>query len=213
MSGPQFGQAVGTTDQSEYNTLFFAWQMFAQKMQTATLVRVTACTNDGGLAPVGTVDVQPLVNQMTGDRVSVPHGTIFRLPYMRIQGGANAVIIDPVAGDLGMAAFASRDISAVKTAKAPANPGSLRMFDWADGLYLGGFLNGVPTSYVAFTETGIEVTSPVKITLTAPSIVLAGAVTGNSTAAFTGDVTAGTISLENHIHPQTGGPNTDPPVP
>jgi hypothetical protein len=134
-----FGQQNPGTSASEYNALAFVVGQLLQKMQTVTLVRVVAVSNDGGVSPVGTVDVQPLVNQMSGDRKPTPHGTVYGVPYFRLQGGTDAVILDPKVGDIGMCAFASRDISAVKVAKAPANPGSFRMYDWADGLYFGGF--------------------------------------------------------------------------
>lgn len=172
MSAPDgsYGQAGAGTNASEYNAQRFAWEMFAQKMQTIALVQVQAVSNNAEISPVGTVDVLPLVNQMTGNRVSVPHGTLYKLPYFRAQGGTNAVILDPKVGDIGLACFASRDISAVKSAKGQANPGSFRMFDWADGLYLGGFLNGTPEQYVVFADDGIKVVSPHKITLQAPEV-------------------------------------------
>ena len=85
------------------------------RVSTATLVKVVSVTNAGGLSPVGFVDVQPLVNQLDGAGNAVPHGVLHRLPYFRLQGGADAVILDPKVGDIGMAAFANRDISLVKT--------------------------------------------------------------------------------------------------
>jgi len=164
------GQQLLTTTHDEYNALVFVISQYLTKVQTATLVKVVACTNDGGVTAVGSVDVQPLVNMKAGDGTIVPHGQIFGLPYLRIQGGANALILDPQPGDIGIAVFASRDISSVKANKAQANPGSFRTFDWADGLYLGGVLNGVPTQFVEFATGGITITSPTKITLNAPEV-------------------------------------------
>jgi len=68
--------------------------------------------------------------------------------------------------------FASRDISAVKSSKGQANPGSWRSHDMADGLYVGGLLNGTPVQYVQFTAGGINVVSPSKVTVQAPNIEL-----------------------------------------
>lgn len=167
---PVFGQQTPTTAASEYATLQFLIRQAMLKMQTATVVKVISCSNAGGISPVGLVTVQPMVNQMTGDRVAVAHGQIFRVPYMRMQGGANAVILDPEPGDLGVCVFASRDISSVKNTKAQANPGSFRTFDWSDAIYIGGLLNGTPTQYVAFASAGITVVSPTKIKLQAPTI-------------------------------------------
>lgn len=189
-------------------------------MATATLVQVEACTNAGGITKAGTVDVHPLVNQVDGYGNAVPHGTIYGLPYIRIQGGANAVIMDPVAGDIGIAIFASHDISSVKATGAQANPGSRRRFDWADGIYLGGLLNGVPTQYVDFASGGITLLSPTKVTIQAPDIELVGAVhttgamTADSTIVAQGNITGAGTSLHTHLHSgvTTGGGNTGAPV-
>ncbi|KAG1078294.1 hypothetical protein G6F40_016769 [Rhizopus arrhizus] len=71
-----------------------------------------------------------------------------------------------------MAAFGSRDLSAVKASKQQSNPGSWRTHDIADGLYFGGLLNGTPVQYVQFTAGGINVVSPSKVTVQAPNIEL-----------------------------------------
>jgi hypothetical protein len=179
------------------------------------LVRVVAVSNDGGVSPVGTVDVQPLVNQMSGDRKPTPHGTVYGVPYFRLQGGTDAVILDPKVGDIGMCAFASRDISAVKVAKAPANPGSFRMYDWADGLYFGGLLNGAPTQYVRFYAGGVDVVSRGVVTIQAPTVAVEGDLTVSGTVVANGDVTGAGISLQTHLHSgvMAGGANSGPPVP
>lgn len=170
--GNQTSNSVAT----EYLNLVFVIQQLMGGMATATIVRVVACTNDGDLSPAGTVDVLPLVNMLTGDSVAFGHEVLHGLPYSRLQGGDNAVIIDPKVNDLGIAVFASRDISAVVKSKSQANPGSARQFSMSDGMYIGGLLNGAPTQYVQFTDTGITIKSPSKITLEAPEIDLKGAV-------------------------------------
>lgn len=149
---------------SEQNGLNFAIQQAMLKLQTSLPVRVMAVRN-AGLAPVGQVDIQVLVDMVDGQGNTVQHGTISNVPYFRLQGGTNAVIVDPSPGDIGMACFCSRDISAVKSVKDSAPPGSWRSHDFSDALYLGGFLNGTPTSYVQITEGGILVhnTSGVKL--------------------------------------------------
>jgi hypothetical protein len=94
---------------------------------------------------------------------------MYGLPYLRVQGGANAIIIDPQPGDIGIAVFASRDITNVKSTKAQANPGSFRTHDFSDGMYIGGLLNGVPTQYIKFSDTGIEIVSPNNLRMTVGS--------------------------------------------
>lgn len=141
----------------EYNNIIFAVQQAINKLQTSTLVRIEACTNDGDLSPVGFADVTPLVNQIDGAGNPTPHVTVYGLPYLRMQGGTSAIIMDPKPGDIGVAVFASRDISKVKLAKDQANPGSFRSYDFADGIYLGGLLNGTPEQYIRFDDSGISV--------------------------------------------------------
>lgn len=200
---------------TEYATLSFIWQQKMSQIATLTLVKIIDCTNDGGLEPVGTVTVQPLVNLMSGDRTSFPHKPLYHLPYLRTQGGANAIIMDPKPGDIGLAGFCSRDISAVQNSKAQANPGSYRMFSMADGLYIGGCLNGVPEQYVLFDDAGIVVVSPNAITLRAPAITLDGDVEVTGMLHTPQDVFADTVSLKDHTHGgvDPGGGNSGPPNP
>lgn len=164
------GQAQAGEGVGEYGALMFLISQALARLSTSTLVRVVAVTNAGGVAPVGFVDVQPLVNQLDGAGNAVPHAVLHNLPYFRLQGGTDAIILDPKVGDIGIAVFASRDISAVKASKAQANPGSWRSHDMADGLYVGGLLNGTPVQYVQFTAGGINVVSPAKVTVQAPNI-------------------------------------------
>lgn len=199
----------------EFNVLRFLIAQALGRMATATLVRVKNVSTSAQ-----TVDVQILVNQVDGAGNATPHGVIYGVPYVRLQGGANAVIIDPHVGDIGLAVFASRDISSVKANKGQANPGSRRVFDYADALYVGGVLNGTPTQYVEFTPSGVNVVSPTAVTVTAPTITLdgdvhaTGAVTGDSTAVFDGDVTGAGIGLSTHKHTgvTTGAGTSGTPV-
>jgi len=223
---------------NDYNAQSFLVNQILSRVNTATLVRVLSCTNDGGLSPVGLVDVQPLVNQVDGAGNGKPSGALHNLPYCRIQGGADAIIIDPKPGDIGIAVFASRDISKVKNTKAQANPGSWARFSMSDGLYIGGVLNGTPVQYVQFTGSGINVVSPSKITCTAPSIEMdasekfavnsanivlngpvqqgAGSNSGNvsmgGTLNVTGTVTGAGIGLSTHVHSDPQGGTTGAPV-
>lgn len=232
------GQQRPESGQSDYNSLHFLVSQILSKVNTCLPVKIVAVTNSGGVSPVGFVDVQPLVNQVDGNGKSIPHGIIYHLPYFRVQGGADAIIIDPKVGDIGLAAFASRDISAVKNSKKVSNPSSSRKFDWADGLYFGGFLNGTPTQYIQFSSSGIKLHSSIKITVEAPLVdvnattfsvnantVLNGTITqgaggGGGAANLIGpltvanNVTGQGTSLHTHVHSgvQSGGSNTGQPT-
>lgn len=158
-NGIALGALRASTPWGDYNNIIFAVTQAINKLQTATLVRIESCTNEGDLSPVGFVDVTPLVNQIDGANPPnpTPHVTIYGLPYLRMQGGTSAIIIDPKPGDIGVALFASRDISKVKATKSQSNPGSFRSYDFADGMYLGGMLNGTPTQYLRFGAEGITI--------------------------------------------------------
>lgn len=149
---------------------------------TTTLVRVVKVTNAGGLSPAGLIDVQPLVNQVDSQGKPEPHAVIFNIPYLRMQGGANAIIMDPEVGDVGYVGFGSHDLSAVIATKKQANPASFRRFDMADAVYIGGMLNGTPTQYIQFNSLGITITSPHGLSINAESTITGSLdVSGNVT--------------------------------
>lgn len=208
-NGVPNGRQRPSTTWGEFNNLAFMVQQALSKMQTATLVRIEACTNAGALSPVGYVDVTPLVNQLDGQGNPTPHVTIYNVPYFRLQGGVNGIIIDPQKGDIGIAVFASRDISKVKVTKKQGNPGSFRQYNFADGMYIGGVLNGTPTQYVQFSSSGIRIHSPSQVKLDAPAIVLeADTIDLNgstSTTITTPTFTVNGATVLNGTISQTGG--------
>ena len=166
---------------TSYNALTFVMQQLLARVQTAAIVRVTAVT-PGGHGPVGRVDVQPLVNQVDAAGNATPHEAIPNLLYFRLQGGANAIIIDPTVGDTGIAVFCSRDSSKVKASGDQANPGSRRRFSWSDGIYFGICLGGdAPTQLVEFLAGGINITTPGTLTLNAGQVVINGPITHTGT--------------------------------
>lgn len=208
-NGIPSGQQKPASTWGDFNNIMFAVQQAIGKLQTATLVRVESCTNAGGLSPVGFVDVTPLVNQIDGQGNPTPHVTIHNVPYFRIQGGANAVIIDPEKGDIGLCCFASRDVTKVKSTKKQSNPGSFRQYSMADGLYVGGMLNGTPSQYVQFSTAGIRIHSPTQIKLDAPDIMLEAQTVeinaSTSTTVTTPTFTVNGNSVLNGTVQQTGG--------
>ena len=168
MASPGFLKPTGTY--GDFNNISFVVMQAMLKMQTCMPVQIISCTNDGGLSPVGFVDVLPLINQIDPEGNPTAHEVINNIPYCRVQGGTNAIIIDPVAGDIGICVFASRDISKLKATKKQANPGSFRSFSFSDGMYIGGVLNAVPEQYIQFNDDGITVLSPTAIISEAPDI-------------------------------------------
>ena len=170
------GQQTFSTDASGYNSQEFQIQQALRRINTAEPVRVVS-VQPGAVGPVGMVSVQPLVNLVTGAGDGMEQSELFQLPYLRIQGGENAVIVDPKPGDMGLAVYAMRDTEGVKANRdgKPANPGT---YSKGDGFYLGGFLNAAPKRYVMVDDTGITLDDGQggklelkggKLTITAPA--------------------------------------------
>lgn len=168
---------------SPLNAMDFVVRQVLGTMATATVVLVKAVD-----AAAETVDVQPLVHQIDGHRNVVPHGIIHGLPYVRLQGGSCAVIIDPRPGNIGLAVFASSDISTAQANKAPSPPGSLRRFNWSDGVYIGGLLNGELTDFIRFPPGGgVEMIGTGQVTMKGDTVTIDA-----ETVSTTGALKAGT---------------------
>lgn len=207
------GQAGVNDGTDEFNAINFMIEQALGRISTMKIVKIMAVNNSGAVAAAGFVDVMPLTNQIDGVGNSIPHATIFNVPYVRLQGGKNAFIIDPVVGDIGIMICADRDASAVKANKAQANPGSKRRFSLADGFYIGGCLNGVPEQYFRFYDDGFEAVDKHgnKITSSASGVAIAA----QGTLALSG--THVTINGKDFaLHTHTGGTlsgNTGPVIP
>lgn len=233
---------VASDAASEVNRINYILQAALSGLRVAMPVKVVKVTNSGGLSPIGQVDVQPLVSAVDGSGKAWPHGIIHNVPYMRIQGGSNGIILDPAVGDIGIASVCDRDISTVKNAKKVSAPGSNRKNDMSDMVYLMSIIGAAPTQYIRFTSGGIIISSPSKITINAPSIetngttfqvnapaivlngnitqttghdaALAGNVTTPGSITATGDISGAGTSLHTHKHGgvTTGSGQTGTPV-
>lgn len=193
------------------------------KMGTVTICKIVK-VKGGGTGAVGMVDILPMVLQMDAGGNIYENAVIYNVPYFRYQGGANAVIIDPKPGDIGVCLVCTRDISRVKRTKKPAAPDSHRKFDWSDSLYIGGILNGAPAQYIHFLESGIDVVSTGVITMKGTEIVLDAPVRTTATMQAALDITDNTASgnsqtmasmrviYNGHTHHENGqGSNTNEP--
>ena len=147
-------------------------------LRTAMPVKIISVSNNGGLSPIGTVNVQPMVSMLDGSGNAWPHGIIYTVPYMRIQGGANGIILDPAIGDIGIATVCDRDISTVQNTGKVSTPGSLRKHDMSDMVYLMTIIGAAPTQYIQFNSAGITITSPTAVTINA-DVTINGTLTNN----------------------------------
>ena len=206
---------VTADNASDIGRLKFVINNALAGMRTSIPVKVIAVSNAGGLSPVGTVNVQPLVSMLDGSGNAWPHGIIHNVPYMRVQGGANGIILDPAIGDVGIATVCDRDISTVKNTGKVSAPGSLRKHDMSDMIYIQTIIGAAPTQYVQFNSTGITITSPTTVTINATDIKINGKLT------VVGDIeTTGTLknntklvgSTHTHSGVQPGAGNTGAPT-
>lgn len=160
MPDSTYPTSAPTTPGTHYSALNYAIETAKQAMSTCTIVKVTKVTTSGDVAPIGRVNVQPLVQMVDGIGQTVDHVSIFSLPYFRLGAGTKAVIMDPKVGDVGVAVFADRDISGVKNSKKVSPPGSGRRFNMADGIYISTVLADAPECYIRFTDDNKIIASP-----------------------------------------------------
>ena len=206
---------------SEVGKMNYIIRSSLAKVRTSMPVQVMSVTNSGGLSPIGYVNVQPLVSAVDGSGEAWPRGIIYNVPYMRIQGGANGIILDPQVNDIGIATVCDRDISTVKNVGNSINsatghnftsaPGSNRKTDMSDMVYLMTIIGATPTQYVQFNSTGINIVSPVAVSITAPAINTNGTWNHTGTLTATGDIIGAGTSLHTHTHPDPQGGNTGAP--
>lgn len=202
---------------SAYNALSFVIEQQMKGMiNTCIPVRVDSCTAPGTGGAAGYVSCTPLVTQMSADGKAVAPVSLPQLPFFRLQCGAAAIVADPKPGDIGLAVFAQQDCSTVAAgASEPAQPGSFRCFDMADGFYIGGFLNMPPSVYIELDDSGnINIKAPSAVSIEAPAVNIKGAVNVTGTIAATGNITAGSVSMQGHVHSgvESGNSNTGRPV-
>jgi len=202
-----FGSLTDST--SEFNRMNFVVRSIMAQQATTTLVIVRAVDGES-------VDVQPMVSQVDGAGNAIEHGVIHGLPVWRLQGGNSAVIVEPTVGDIGLAVFASTDISNVKRAKEPTTPGSFRRFDWADGIYLGGLLNAAPEQFVRMDAGGISITAAagLPVTINADNVSMSGDLIVTGSISTGAGSTFNGKAFDSHAHTgvTTGGGTSGPPA-
>ena len=145
------GQRGLSTNSSEYNAQDFMISQMLGRIATAEPVRVVAVSGSG-VSPVGFVDVQPLINLVTGEQKAQEQSVLFKL-----------------------AVYAMRDTESLKESRGKdgnVNPGSARAMSKGDGFYLGGFLNAAPERYVLVDDEGVTIEGVAKLTMHGETSVL-----------------------------------------
>lgn len=132
---------------------FIVLRTVTEMVNTSALVRIDGCTSKGPDGPAGSVNATPLVAQTDPQGNALPMTSLPSLPHYRVQAGIAAIILDPVAGDIGVASFCKTDSSTVKTGTTkPQRPGSYRTFDQADGMLVASVSNKAPEVWIELKQ-------------------------------------------------------------
>ena len=158
----------------EYDKVISQFNSLITNVNTAIPCKVVAIEKQEqrGVNIVGFVDIQLMIEQTNGQKKGNETAIICNVPYIRIQGGTNAVIIDPEINDLGVAIFASRDITNFKEARRQTPPATWRKFSISDAIYIGVIRNQKPVQYIHFRNDGIEIYSPKRVHITTPTVLI-----------------------------------------
>ena len=192
-------------------------------MRTAVPVQVMAVHPGTGTPPtIGTVDVQPLVQVEDGSGKLWSMGQTYGAPFIRIQSGSSALVIDPSVNDIGLAVVCDRDISSVLASGGQiSGPGSARTNSISDLVYVASIISAAAiTQYLLMNSSGITLLSPNTVTIQGAQINLVGPVSQtNGTVTMqtkltvpnvnaTTDVTVPNGSVNGHYHSDPQGGNT-----
>ena len=153
-----------------------------------------------------TVDVEPLIQQLTNENQPIDTSIVYGLLVQRIQHGTCAIIIKPKIGDIGTAKICHKDISGFKKAggkKAP--PLHTQPNSYSNAIFeIGSTFAETPVTYITIEDNVITVKSN--------SLVLdCATVTVNHDLVINGNVTnhgKNISSTHTHSGVQTGGGNT-----
>lgn len=201
-----------------------------------------------------TAVIQPAIGGIQYDADNTPQAISLPLlpdvPVVFQRGGGCSLTFPVKPGDEALVVFSSRPIDAWWQSGGVQRPVNARMHDLSDAFALIGpmskpnVIGGISTSQVQLrTDDGqtrvaidpssraVEVTSPVSITMTAPTVTVNGllqvngaiaqgaAAGGGSTSSsligpltVTGDVTAAGKSVSTHKHTEHDGPSTSTPA-
>lgn len=185
--------------------------------------------------------VQPAIVQITTGSDQIGRAQLASVPVAQIGGGGFFQYYPVKGGDTGWIIACDRDISLFKKNYKQSAPNTFRLHNFADSWFLpDSMLNGVdlidPTKMCLQSYDGtigitmgdgvMTLKAPTQINFITPIVTYSGitqtqnaqgasvasSVTGGITT--TGDVVAGSISLQNHVHGnvQNGSGETNPPT-
>jgi hypothetical protein len=190
--------------------------------KTAYLCKVVAVSEvkkEGRI--MTTVDIEPLVTQLSTDSKPIPHDIIYNVVCKDFSAGDVAIIIKPKLDDVGIALICHDDISGVKRGLGSKSPPiSLRHNSHSDSVYLGAVMKKEPKTYIIIEDDKVTVRSKsvlfesesVKIT---GNLLVMGDIESKGTVKAAVDMVIGIFRFLTHGHGgvMSGSSKTTPPVP
>lgn len=175
--------------------------VFKKLLSGAFFIELVEVLAVRGTAPNLVVDMLPLVTRTDPSGAMIDNSPVFNVPVWRLQRGDSAVIMDPVAGDIGLAAICDRDNSIARINRKQSVPGSKRTHSKSDAIYLGGVLNGQPSQFIEFADGAINITTPNPVNINCSSANITapdGVNVTTPTMHVTGNITAGGDITDNN---------------
>lgn len=168
------------------------------------VVVVSSVSDDGK-----TVAVMPLVKKVDATNNPVDNSIVYGIPVAVHQGGKNAVINPPAAGDIGLVLVNDNDMSQVKSTKVASLATTKRTHSLSDGVYLMSILGADPTQYVKFNDSGIDIKSTGGVTITSASDVNINGLKISSSGTLT-LVDGSVVDKHTHGGVESGSSSTRP---
>lgn len=151
---------------STYNAIDTQISQRLNDVETTFLARVDSCAT-AAAGGAKTVNATPLTAQVdaTNNAQAVP--SYQALPHYRLQAGIAAIVLNPVAGDIGVFSCAKRDISNISSGTStPQVPASFRAFNGADAVMVGTVHTKAPTVYIQLNQdNSIYIEAPAGVTI------------------------------------------------
>lgn len=160
--------------------------------------------------------VRPLIEMVTTEGERVARAQVASIPVFQI-GGGNYILSFPInPGDLGWIKANDRDISLfVQGNYEQSAPNTARKHSFSDAVFFPHVMKGYTIDGEDAGNAVLQtLDGSIRIALWPDKVKITGNLLVDGNINATGDIIAGTISLQNHVHSgvQPGAGNTGAPV-
>lgn len=146
-------QDAYSTTSTVNQTRFQTTQALKRDVQTSYLARVDKCESTEETSGATYVALTPLTAQTDAEGKKLEMLSIPKIPFVRVQQGIAAFVLDPVPGDIGVVSVCKHDISPIKQGVTePVPPGSPRNFSQSDSVLMGAVHTKTPTNHITLRQ-------------------------------------------------------------